>query len=320
MSSADFYPRPSCPACGTTGRAVFRRAFDETKLRAALTSFYAAVGRLDYPLLEGTDYSVAVCPQCATWFQTSIPSDALLAKLYEEWIDPNKARLRFHHNQPPHQFLVCAREVQIALALALPDAPRTALDYGCGWGEWGRMLQAFGGETWGTELSPTRREHALQHGIRVVADSELPDDYFGHVNLDQVLEHVPDPRACLGLLATKLHPAGSLRLAVPHAWQVARALKNFDDELTRPRLGGLNAIAPLEHLNAFSTAGLLKLAAQCGLARIRPPWSALLQYLVFPPGASAKLKSLLRPVYLRSAYTTQLYFRRSANITFRSQP
>lgn len=320
MTLSRFHSRPNCPACSATGRAVFSRAYEEGNLRAALTAFYAAVGELDYPLLEGADYSVAVCPQCETWFQTSVPSDPLLAKLYEEWIDPAKARLRFHHNQPPHQFLLCAREVQIALALASPEAPRTALDYGCGWGEWSRMLQAFGHETWGTELSPTRREYALQHGIRVVADSELPDAYFGHINLDQVLEHVPAPRDCLSLLAAKLHPAGILRLAVPHSRRVTRALKNFDVELTRPRLGGLNAIAPLEHLNAFSTTGLLKLADECGLARIRPPWSVLLQSVVFPPGVSAKLKTLLRPFYLRSAYTTQLYFRRMPNNISRSRP
>ena len=311
MPAVDFHPRPDCPACGTTGRAVFSRAYDEIKLRQALTAFYAVVGQLDYPLLEGADYSVAVCPRCDTWFQTSIPSDALLAKLYEEWIDPTKARLRFHHNQPPHQFLASAREVQIALALTLPEAPRTALDYGCGWGEWSRMLQAFGHEAWGTELSPTRREHALQHGIRVVADTDLPDGYFGQINLDQVLEHIPAPRACLRLLADKLHPAGTLRLAVPHAGRVPRALKNFDHELTRPRLGGLNAIAPLEHLNAFATAGLVELAAGCGLVRIRPPWSVLLRSVIFPPGFPAKLKVLLRPFYLRSAYTTQLYLRRA---------
>ena len=310
MSSPNFISRSACPACGTPGHEAFSREYNEPRLRAALIAFYSEVGKLDYPWLEGERYAVARCPHCGTWFQNPIPADPVLGKLYEEWIDPAKARLRFHHHQPPHQVLTCAREVQIALSLAATDAPRAALDYGCGWGEWGRMTQAFGCEAWGTELSPTRRENAVQQGIRVVADAELPDNYFGLINLDQVLEHVPAPRATLRLLEGKLHPNGILRLAVPHAGRVQRALRHFDRELTRPRLGGLNAIAPLEHLNAFTTTGLLQLAAECGLARVRPPWSVLLRSLVFPPGISAKLKAGLRPFYLRSTYTTQLYFRR----------
>jgi SAM-dependent methyltransferase len=310
MTSPRFHSRPDCPACGTPGLPVFSRAYDEPRLRAALTAFYAEVGGLDYPWLEGQSYAVATCPRCGTCFQTAVPADDLLAKLYEEWIDPTKARLRFHSGQPSHHFLALAREVHLALALTAAGAPRTTLDYGCGWGEWSRMTQAFGCEAWGTELSPTRREHAVRHGIRVVAEGDLPDAFFGQINLDQVLEHVPAPRACLQLLAAKLHPSGSLRLAVPRAGRVPAALGNFDRELLRPRLGGLNAIAPLEHLNAFTTTGLLTLAAECGLVRIVPPWSVLLRGLVFPPGITAKLKTLLRPFYLRSAHTTQLYFRR----------
>ena len=307
-----FLSRRQCPACGADGEPAFSRAYAEPVMRAGLTAFYATVGGLDYSLLEDATYHVASCPRCHTWFQSSIPSDALLGKLYEEWIDPEKARLRFHHNQPPEHFLGLAQEVRTALSLAGPEAPRHALDYGCGWGEWSRLTQAFDQIAWGTELSPTRREHAIQQGVRVVTDAELPDEHFGLINIDQVLEHVPAPRACLGLLAAKLHPQGVLRVAVPPSFRVRRALRNFDRELVRPRLGGLNAIAPLEHLNAFTTAGLLQLGAACGLERIRPTWGNLLGSLVFPSGIKAKLKTLLRPLHLRSSFTTQLYFRRTA--------
>ncbi len=308
MPSAHFTPRPHCPACGTPGVPAFERPFSDEKLRSALTAFYAKVGGLDYSALVDATYAVSSCPRCHTWFQTQIPSDALLGKLYEEWIDPEKARLRFHHNHAPHQSLSCAREVAVALTLAAPASPRTSLDYGCGWGEWGRMTQAFGYETWGTELSPTRRIYAKKIGIHILPEDDLPDHHFGLINLDQVLEHVPDPRTCLRLLAGKLHPSGVLRLAVPNAWRVPRALKAFDRELTRPRLGGLNAIAPLEHLNAFNHKGLVQLASEAGLTRIRPTWRALIGSTLLQPGAT--VKALLRPFYLRSRHTTVLFFAR----------
>lgn len=310
-TSDDFHPRPHCPACGKPGKPVFARPYAEKNLRTALLSFYEKVGGLDYAAIESATYAVASCPGCRTWFQTNIPSDPLLGRLYEEWIDPEKARLRFHHNHSPHHSLRIAREVALGLSLTQPGAPRTSLDYGCGWGEWGCMTQAFGYETWGTELSASRRIHAEKIGIRIVTESELPDAHFGLINLDQVLEHMPDPHACLVLLATKLHPGGVLRLAVPNARKVARALTNFDRELNRPRLGGLNAIAPLEHLNAFTQTGLLHLAGQVGLVRIRPSWAQLLGTLCMPPGITPKAKALLRPFYLRSPWTTDLYFGRA---------
>ncbi len=310
MSPASFESRSDCPACGALGRPAFSRSYGDPTLRAALVAFYSEVGGLDYSWLEGARYSVSNCPECSTWFQSSIPAEAMLGKLYEEWIDPDKARLRFHDELAAHVHLARAREVQIAFSLSSAGAPRVALDYGCGWGEWGRMIQAFGHEAWGTELSQTRREYALGHGIRAVSEAELPDGHFGQINLDQVLEHLPDPGTCLRMLARKLHPAGSLRMAVPHAARVSRALRNFDRELTRPRLGALNAIAPLEHLNAFTTTRLLQLASSCGLARIKPQWFALFRSLVFPPGIRGKLVTFIRPFYLRSSYTTHLFFRR----------
>lgn len=289
------------------------RPFSEEKLRTALTAFYERVGGLDYSALIGAIYSVSSCPECRTWFQTTIPSDPLLARLYEEWIDPEKARLRFHHNHSPHHSLRIAREVALGLSLTQSGAPRTSLDYGCGWGEWGRMTQAFGYDTWGTELSPSRRIHAEKIGIRIVSDSELPDTHFGLINLDQVLEHMPNPHACLVLLAAKLHPGGILRLAVPHAGKVARAFKSFDRELTRPRLGGLNAIAPLEHLNAFTQTGLLHLARQAGLVQMRPSWRRLVATTNLTPGTVAK--SLLRLFYLRSRHSTVLFFSHPSTAT-----
>lgn len=309
MPPAYFKPRLHCPACGTTGVAAFTRAFEDERLRTALNAFYAHVGSLDYTALIGATYAVASCPRCGTWFQTNIPSDPLLGQLYEKWIDPEKARLRFHHNHTPHQSLRVAREVALSLSMTQSGAPFTSLDYGCGWGEWCRMTQAFGYETWGTELSATRRAHAEKTGIRIAADTKLPETYFGLINLDQVLEHMPDPHSCLMLLATKLHPKGILRIAVPNPGKVARALKNFDHELTRPRLGGLNAIAPLEHLNAFTQAGILHLAGKVGLVRVRPSWNQLLNTLLLPPGFAAKAKALLRPLYLRSRHATDLFFR-----------
>lgn len=204
-----------------------------------------------------------------------------------------------------------ARELALAMSLAGGGAPRLSLDYGCGWGEWAVMAKAFGFESWATELSPSRRENALHLGVRVVNETTLPRGAFGLINLDQVLEHIPTPEACLHLLSTLLHRQGVLRLSVPHARGVRQGLRNFDREMLKPRIGRLNAIAPLEHLNAFTQQGLLVLAASAGFERIIPTWRALVATTMLPGGIVRNAKALLLPAYLRGSSTTQLYFRLS---------
>lgn len=309
-----FHPRQYCPACGfATGAPIFSRPYADPRLRAALTAFYAEVGGLDYSTILEAEYALAHCADCGLLYQIQVPADTLLGRLYEEWIDPQKAFARFHQNPPRHRQAELAWEVRTATSLMAPSAPPLALDYGCGWGEWSTATQRQGFSPWGTELSATRRRHAEQAGIRVVSDASLPDAAFGLINLDQVLEHVPQPGETFTLLATKLHPGGVLRVGVPNGLGVRRALRHFDLELTKPRLGRLNPVAPLEHLNCFTTRSLVRLAASCGLQRVVPSWPALLRGLVWPPGAKAKVKTLLRPAYLRSGVATQLYFQRATS-------
>ena len=309
--NAAFTPRKICPACGAgTCVRIFSRPYAEPRLRAALTAFYAEVGGLDYSVLIGDEYALARCDDCGLIYQVNIPNDELLSRLYEEWISPALAFARYHNHLPPLHYVGLASEVHLAATLIQPAAPRLALDYGCGWGEWARMTQAFGFEAWGTELSPTRRQYAAQSGIRVVADAALPAAAFGLINLDQVLEHLPSPCETLSFLAEKLHPGGVIRIAVPNGLRVAHALRDFDRELTRPRLGRLNSVAPLEHLNCFTCRNLVRLAAKSGLRRTVPPPRSLWSAWVFPPRWKSRLKQIFRPMILRSNHTTQVYFTR----------
>lgn len=313
---ANFRTRTGCPVCDAqTSQVVFERPYDDARLKAALTAFYARVGGLDYEALSGALFRVLWCPECTLVYQSEIPDDHLLEQLYEEWINPELARTRLHTGHSPDQVSRLVREVAISASLLPATAPTRWLDYGCGWGEWSLAAQKLGRETWGTELSRTRRAHASSAGVVIVGDTELPDSGFGLINLDQVLEHVPQPRTTIALLAKKLHRDGVLRIAVPNGWRVRSALHRFDRELLQPRLGRLNPIAPLEHLNCFTTRSLERLASSCGLGRVRPTWSALWQTFQVPSGTVPKLKALAYPFYLRSARSTVLFFRADSNLT-----
>jgi len=313
---ANFRIRTVCPVCESpTSEVLFARPYDDPRLKSALTAFYARVGGLDYEALSGALFQVLSCPECTLVYQSEVPDHHLLERLYEEWIDPELARTRLHTRLSPDKVSRLVREVAISASLVPATAPSRWLDYGCGWGEWSLAAQKLGRETWGTELSRTRRVHASSAGIVIVEDTDLPDSEFGLINLDQVLEHVPQPRTTIALLAKKLHRDGVLRIAVPNGWRVRSALHQFDRELIRPRLGRLNPIAPLEHLNCFTTRSLERLASSCGLRRVRPTWAAWWRTSQVPPGTVPKIKALAYPFYLRSAWSTVLFFRADPSLT-----
>jgi SAM-dependent methyltransferase len=308
--NAHFVTRPACPGCDSRAvQLVFSRAYDEPRLRTALCRFYADVGELDYDALLGAGYVVQKCTACGLHFQRDVPDDFLLARLYEEWISPERAYARFHSHVSPAREREIAREVSLSLSLtrAAGDPPRV-LDYGCGWGEWLRAAKTLGAETWGTELSPSRRAACERFGIRVVSQDALPERAFDVINADQVFEHLPSPAATLSLLERKLRRGGVLRIAVPNGCRIEGKLRMFEREIQLPRLGGLNPIAPLEHLNCFTTRSLGLMAANSGLVRLKPTWTRLARAFVWPPGFRAKLKQLLLPVYLKSRWSTELWF------------
>jgi len=55
----------------------------------------------------------------------------------------------------------------------------------------------------------------------------LPDADFDFINVDQVFEHLPYPRATLANLTTKLRAGGVVRISVPNGRRVLKKLRYF---------------------------------------------------------------------------------------------
>jgi 2-polyprenyl-6-hydroxyphenyl methylase/3-demethylubiquinone-9 3-methyltransferase len=92
------------------------------------------------------------------------------------------------------------------------------LDVGCGGGLLAEALTVRGAQVTAIDLAPamieTARLHAAQSGLRIdyrVADvATLADEPFDAVCCMEMLEHVADPGAFLGLLARRLKPGGAV--------------------------------------------------------------------------------------------------------------
>jgi len=103
----------------------------------------------------------------------------------------------------------------------LPEHYGPSLEIGCGEGRFSAQL-AEGVETWGVEIDANAAAVAANHMSRVlhgrfdeIAD-QLPDNYFGLVICNDVIEHVADHDTLLETIKRKLVPGGALVASIPN--------------------------------------------------------------------------------------------------------
>jgi SAM-dependent methyltransferase len=95
------------------------------------------------------------------------------------------------------------------------------LDIGCGFGRSLRYHKARGCEAYGVEADKNVAEVAKQLDlditIGVFDPGAFPSESFDFVTLDQVLEHVIDPKITLEGVSRVLSPAGKVIISVPNS-------------------------------------------------------------------------------------------------------
>ena len=160
------------------------------------------------------------------------------------------------------------------------------LDVGSGTGE---VLRAAAGRGWraqGVEPERTAAEMAQARGLEVIvsdlAESGLPERSFDVVSAFHVLEHLPDSRAFLRLLARWVRPGGWVCIEVPNFASVQR--RRLHEQWT--------GLRPREHLVHFTPATLRATFRAAGIepVKVRSP-----AYVGPPQTLDQALWDLVRP-------------------------
>lgn len=136
------------------------------------------------------------------------------------------------------------------------------LDVGCGAGALLRAARREGWEATGTEVAPQPAHRLRSEGFEVLLGDasalDLPEAAFDVVSLVEVIEHVPNPDAQLAAAASALRVGGALYVTTPHA-------RGLSSRLLRERW---SIVAPPEHLQLYSVAGLREALSRAGFARV----------------------------------------------------
>ncbi|HEX3811043.1 MAG TPA: class I SAM-dependent methyltransferase [Rhizomicrobium sp.] len=208
-------------------------------------------------------YDVIACEACGFRHAVPLPSAADLEREYRE---------AYYRDEKP-TFLAHAAEDQDWAELAQNDRleiferltpGRALLDIGCGPGFFLKTAKARGWNAKGIEPSQQAAAHARSLGLEVVegffnAQSAPTLGRIDSVNLNNVLEHIPDPVALLTLARDLLVSGGVLCVNVPNDFSpfqlAARAAQGTSEWW----------VAPPHHLNYFDFTGLSALLERLGL-------------------------------------------------------
>jgi len=144
-----------------------------------------------------------------------------------EWWDPSGPMRPLHDLNP-------VRLAYVERAGSLDG--RDVVDVGCGGGLLAEAMARRGARVVGldlaTDLLQVARDHAEAHAMRIDYRADAAEEYaashvaaYDVVTCMEMLEHVPDPRAVVGALATLVRPGGHVFVSTlnrtPRAYALA---------------------------------------------------------------------------------------------------
>lgn len=164
--------------------------------------------------------TTVICTGCGLLQSHPMPTEAELERFYA--VDYRKKYKSTYEPKLKHVYRYAPGAYQRAAQLAAMAGPeqRRFLDIGSGSGEILYMARKMGFEVAGIEPNTgyaqyTRTKLDLPVQNCNYEQADLPKEHFDILNLNHVLEHLPDPLASLRFLNGLLRPGGILCVAVP---------------------------------------------------------------------------------------------------------
>ena len=216
--------------------------------------------------LKNEYFSVHQCMNCGLSYQDLVLEENEVSKIYSS---ENEAAIYDQvHNHSLHAYVHLTEEI---LLLRQINQAReiTTLDFGCSWGRWSAMAQAFGCRVFGFEVDKVAASFAQNRGIEIIDWEDIRKLKFDFINIDQVLEHVPAPLDVLEKLKYSLKPDGMIKVSVPGDKNLPSLL--LKNNLFNLDYKTLDALSPLQHVNLFTNKSLKVLGKRAGLEAMRIP-------------------------------------------------
>ncbi len=257
-------PIRSCPCCDSKHQEILfsLQAKDFCELNWTYSKNWEQIlskSEIQHP------YPISRCLDCNFVFAKHALRPAFLNKVYDSVIDQNLASIASKSNTDIARRM---RYLSQLLPLIKSANSPTFLDYGCGYGMTTKLLFAAGIRGVGLDSSASRVQFMCNESLPVVPDLKDTDELqpFDLIVLDNVLEHLLNPREILEQIASVSKIGGYAYVSVPSYEK--RRLSLLKKKITNNSMDDLT-LNPWEHLNYFTLTHLDKMMAQAGFAPLR---------------------------------------------------
>ena len=266
--------RANCPSCNFNNCKQLLKLNWDNKI---LFSFFEY---RNYPknYIKEAAYVLMECDRCGLIYQRYSPNDKLSNEIYNNWIVKRRTANIKDYSFNPFSVQNTIRNISeihqlINFSLKKPSQLKV-LDFGMGWGGWCKAAQLMGLEAYGTEINKKQIEYFKTQGLKVIDWKEIPDYNFDIININQVLEHVPNPSLIISHVKKGLTFDGIIKIGVPDAQNIKSNLKkDFQSQwfYAKGESYSLNPVEPLQHLNAFNYKALKYIMSQHGFQHLEQP-------------------------------------------------
>lgn len=258
--------RTNCPITNDPSDVIFSRPYSIPELNRFITflPFSDEIRKLNF--------EIRFCKTSGLYFQTHVLNDSQLLSLY----NPSEKSDRFLldiSQQKLHSFAHATEEILVLRQLIKNRTP-VVLDYGSSWGKWASMALAFGCDVYGLDIDFQAQHFCKSRGIKIINHNDLHLFKFDFINVDQVLEHLYNPREVAECLALCLNDGGYMKWSTPQHKSISKLLSCFQHNSSNLILeqDKLKCLEPLVHINLFSNQSLKCLARTVGLNPVRLPY------------------------------------------------
>lgn len=250
-----------CPACESE-RYVRRVAIDDSSRKRYRNFSEIKYGGLLNGWMVELQPEIVVCSDCGHHWYLRQPSPEQLSLMYAN----GRRLLPGAVSREPTQEMLA--EMRRLAKLIGKEQPRL-LDFGSGFGRWARAAAQAGFCVHAYEPSEARGAESIEEFALVHDLSEIAGKSFDAINLEQVLEHVPDPVETLRIILAFCTAETVLRIRVPNILRPPEGAKVWVDW---PYDGvRVHAMAPFEHLHGFTPSSLRKVVARAGFMPLAKP-------------------------------------------------
>jgi 2-polyprenyl-3-methyl-5-hydroxy-6-metoxy-1,4-benzoquinol methylase len=205
-----------CPICGQEPQEEHARGID-----------------FEYGTSGDFEWTLRRCARCDVICLSPRPADEEIERIYP----PNYYAYDFTNVRSMGyrvKTLLDRRSVSLYLRFGVPGG--NILDVGCGDGRLLRLFTQRGvdpGRLYGMELDAAAVQRAREGGFHVekgrFEDTAYSPEFFGLILLQQVIEHVPDPRGMVERILGLLRPGGAVIIETPNtaSWDHAVFAKRY---------------------------------------------------------------------------------------------